>query len=337
MRKLFPALYMLFVSLILLSGCTSKEEQWSRELEALQREAARQLERLESHLSLGHLRNADLLTLYAQRIKVTHPEMAEIANALARDATSNGPLFQGLKARLEDAGAQIKTATARGEPAVNELARELQSIQTAAKPDVFNAALSDPVNVLADMSGGELGHVEAMAGEAMQQSRNVKDFGAGSQLIGNPNYGHWQQRSDGTSFWEFYGMYALLSNLTRPIFYGDWARHRRYSYYNDYGWNHYQSPKQRQAAAKTFERAKQKFARQGKTFESPYAKYRNTSVNRSARFSQVNKTPGKFGSGSRFQSGKYASGSTKSRRGFFSSPYNSRGSRYSRSFGGGGK
>lgn len=337
MRKFFPALYMLFVSLILLSGCTSQEERWSRELEALQRESARQLERLESHLALGHLRNAGLLTLYAQHIKATRPEMAEIADALARDATSKGPLFQGLKARLEDAGAQIKTTPARGEAAVNELAGELQSIQTAAKPDVFNAALSDPVNVLADMSGGELGHVEATAAEALQQSRNVKDFGAGSQLIGNPNYGHWQQRSDGTSFWEFYGMYALLSNLTRPIFYDDWARHRRYSYYSDYGWNNYQSPRQRQTAAQTFERTKQKFARQGKTFESPYAKYRNTSVSRSARFSQVNKTPGKFGSGSRFQSSKYASGSTKRGRGFFSSPYNSRGFSSSRSFGGGGK
>jgi hypothetical protein len=337
MRKLFPALSMLVVSLILLSGCTSQEEQWSRELQALQRESARQLDRLKSHLALGHLRNASLLTLYAQHIKATRPEMAEIADALARDATSKGPLFQGLKARLEDASAQIKTAPSRGEAAVNELARELQSIQTAAKPDVFNAALSDPVNVLADMSGGELGHVEASAAEALQQSRNVKDFGAGSPLIGNPNYGHWQQRSDGTSFWEFYGMYALLSNLTRPIFYNDWARHRHYSYYSDYGWNNYQSPRQRQTAAKTFERTKQKFARQGKTFESPYAKYRNISVSRSARFSQVNKMPGKFRSGSRFQSSKYNRGSTKRGRGFFSSPYNSRGFRSSRSFGGGGK
>ena len=38
-------------------------------------------------------------------------------------------------------------------------------------------------------------------------------FPNGYQHIGNSNYGRWRQDSRGGSFWEFYGKYALMSNL----------------------------------------------------------------------------------------------------------------------------
>jgi hypothetical protein len=34
-----------------------------------------------------------------------------------------------------------------------------------------------------------------------------------SQYVGNQKYGNWKQNSDGTSFWEFYGKYALISSM----------------------------------------------------------------------------------------------------------------------------
>jgi hypothetical protein len=134
-------------------------------------------------------------------------------------------------------------------------------------------------------------------------------------------------------------MYAMFSNLfNRPVYYGDWSRRRDYSYYHDRARNYYRSPKQRRAENTTFERAKQKFSRQGKSFDSPYAKSR---AKDSSRFGKVTKTPSKFSSSSRFKSKSYASnnsGSSKRSSGSFFSSYNSRGAgSSSRSFGSRGK
>ena len=55
-----------------------------------------------------------------------------------------------------------------------------------------------------------------------------------NNYVGNSKYGNWQQQSNGTSFWAFYGQYHFMSSL----FYG--SRHRYYrSDYNYYRTNHY--------------------------------------------------------------------------------------------------
>tara|TARA_B100000686_G_scaffold354921_1_gene468198 strand:- start:1113 stop:1760 length:648 start_codon:yes stop_codon:yes gene_type:complete len=59
-------------------------------------------------------------------------------------------------------------------------------------------------------------------------------FPNGYQYVGNPEYGRWQTRSDGTSFWEFYGKYMMLSQVM------NWAGHglfrRDYNnYYSSWG------------------------------------------------------------------------------------------------------
>ncbi|MEA2059898.1 MAG: hypothetical protein U9P10_05145 [Thermodesulfobacteriota bacterium] len=48
----------------------------------------------------------------------------------------------------------------------------------------------------------------------------------GYDLVGDPKYGQWQKDSSGSSFWEFYGKYALISTL-----FGGWYRP---VYQNDY-------------------------------------------------------------------------------------------------------
>ncbi len=54
----------------------------------------------------------------------------------------------------------------------------------------------------------------------------------GYQYVGNPQYGRWQNDSRGNSFWEFYGKYALMSQLfgmfNRPVYRSDWNDYRRY-------------------------------------------------------------------------------------------------------------
>lgn len=62
-----------------------------------------------------------------------------------------------------------------------------------------------------------------------------------NQYVGNEKYGQWRKQSDGTSFWEFYGKYAMLRSFLgfgySPIFYGGWYDYRR-NYY-PYGRTYY--------------------------------------------------------------------------------------------------
>lgn len=53
----------------------------------------------------------------------------------------------------------------------------------------------------------------------------------GYSYVGDPKYGSWRQDSQGGSFWEFYGKYALLSSLfggwNRPIYRNDYAMYNQ--------------------------------------------------------------------------------------------------------------
>lgn len=51
-----------------------------------------------------------------------------------------------------------------------------------------------------------------------------------SNYVGDKRYGQWQSRSDGTSFWAFYGRYAFMSSMFNMMTYPVYR-----SYYNDWG------------------------------------------------------------------------------------------------------
>ncbi|MCF6282421.1 MAG: hypothetical protein L3J28_09455 [Candidatus Polarisedimenticolaceae bacterium] len=294
-----------------LSGCTSDEELWQKSLQAGSFEAKTELKRLVTKINQQSIRNSKLLSAYADVVKRQSPELREIVDTLATDATVNGPIVRGLKDRLDSANKSIPAVVKGGEQKVVALQQELNAIQVAADPVLFGMMLTDPINVLADMSKGKLARVEAMSKEATQQANQTGDYGPGSQLVGNPNYGGWKQDNQGRSFWEWYGMYAMFSNLFRPpIYYGGWAANRGYSYYSDYGRNYYTSPSQRKAQTTQAAKTKQKFKKSGKSFKSPYAKTRagasatakRSSVKSANKFSSKGKrssfkTPSKFAKG----------------------------------------
>lgn len=60
---------------------------------------------------------------------------------------------------------------------------------------------------------------------------------AGYQYVGDPKYGRWTNRG-GTSFWEFYGQYAMLRTLFggwySPIGFDDFDSYKRYRRKNRY-------------------------------------------------------------------------------------------------------
>lgn len=249
-----------------LTGCGDDRPA---KIEKYQQLTEQRLTTLSTMLDDGQLRNANLLKQYSTLLKQQKPDFAPLLDELAKDSGTQGPMYSSLKRRLEESKNPANFAD------LDQQLAEAENLYQAADPSLYNDMLSDPVNVVADMSEGKLARVNAISREAAALANGAEDFGPGSQLVGNPSYGSWQTDSSGMSFWAWYGMYSMFSNaFSRPIYYDRWSGNRGYSYYNDVGRYRYTSPKQANAQAKTFEQTKKRFDSQGKRFDSPYAKPR---------------------------------------------------------------
>lgn len=106
------------------------------------------------------------------------------------------------------------------------------------KNDVFTQSNTGWVVVSEEFykqNKNNLGMVMAAKGNAGKVNKEVSPPGY-ANYVGNPKYGQWRERSNGTSFWEFYGKYAMLSTVfnmfNRPVY---------RNYYDDYRGNYYGS------------------------------------------------------------------------------------------------
>ncbi|WP_299795296.1 hypothetical protein [uncultured Shewanella sp.] len=274
--------------LMTLAGCGDDRPERIAQFQQL---AGQRIDTLGQMLDSGQVRNATLLKQYTSILAKQQTEMAPLLDELAKDATPKGPMFTSLVRRAAELGDPNNFVD------LDQQLAEAENIYHAADPSLFNDMLSDPLNVVADMSNGALARVNSISREASALANGAEDFGPGSQLVGNPNYGSWQTGSNGMSFWAWYGMYSMFSNVMRgPIGYDRWSSRRNYSYYNDVGRYRYTSPKQASAQNKTFERTKKQFNSQGKRFDSPYAKSRSGSTSLSR---QSTSTPKASSTGTR--------------------------------------
>lgn len=257
---------LLLCAIFVLCGCSDNRP---KKLKSNIQNAQYLLDNLRQDLDKHNVRNATLLREYAKLVSADKPNLTPLLNELSRDATQYGPLFEGLENRLQ---------TLKQRPQVlgdiDAQITESKNLIAAADPALFNDALSDPVNVIADMSGGKLARVNAISSAQSLAANKATDNGAGSQLVGNPGYGSWQTNSSGGSFWQWYGMYAMFSALSpHRIGYGNWASHRDYSYYSDVGRNHYTSPTKMKSQDNLATRTKKQFGGRG-GFKSPYASHK---------------------------------------------------------------
>ncbi len=285
--------------ILTLTGCGDDRPE---KIAKFQQLAQERVTNLGTMLDNGEIRNANLLKQYANILEGQKSDLTPLLQELAKDGSSQGPMYLSLKRRLGELSDSSNFVD------LDQQLDEAENIYQAADPSLFNDMLSDPVNVIADMSEGALARVNSISREADILANAGEDFGAGSQLVGNPAYGSWQTGSNGMSFWAWYGMYSMFSNLFhRPIYYDRWSSGRNYSYYNDVGRYRYTSPKQARAQNQTFERTKKQFNNQGKQFSSPYAKSRtgasglsrqSSSAPKSSSLGQTNKA----NSGSKFRS-----------------------------------
>ncbi len=252
--------------LVLVAACGGSQRQIEKNMPVAEGAVAR----LGEQLDRGRIRNASLIKSYASTVRERKPDLRQLIDVLAKEATRDGNLYQGLVTRVDDAKRQAGRSTSEEERKI--LLTELGRIVQAADFAEFNRALSDPLNVLADLSDGMLPRVDAMSASASSRANNAADLGVGSQLVGNPHYGHWQTGSGG-SFWVWYGQFALMRDLIGGprVGYGTWAGGRNYSYYHDWGRDNYTSPSARREQTRVENTARQKFSREGRTFRSAYA------------------------------------------------------------------
>ena len=258
---------MLIFSVIIVTGCTSEQEKMRKKVESRLIETERTINVLKTHLVNATIPNARILKQYAKYLKSKKPELAEVIDSLANEGTVDSLMFNNLQSRFVQVRQKIKIDS------VYDVYNELGLIKSGANFNTYNMMLTDQINVIADMSDGQLGRVESLSKEASLTANRSTDYGAGSQLVGNPNYGSWRTNSSGTSVWTWFAMYAMFNSMNRsPIYYDRWSSRRDYSYYGSVGRNYYSSPAQRTEQKSLNKKHTDKFARQGKKFQSPYAK-----------------------------------------------------------------
>lgn len=295
---------MLVFTIFFLSGCGDPiKEQALQQLPITEQRVMQ----LGDALKSGQVRNATLIQQYATKVSDLKPDLAVLVNEFRKDASVQGPMYLALLDRINTAKTQPQMFASS-----QALYDELLNIYQAADPTLYSDALSDPLNVLADMSDGQLPRINSLSKAQSQRANNAQDFGAGEQLIGNPSYGHWQTGSNGMSFWAWYGMYSMMGDLFgRRTYYNDWGRSRNYSYYNDYGRTRYSSPSQLKNQTKLDQRTKKSFASRGQKYSSPYSKNRTGSSSLSSKSKTAQTSANRFRSNTTKKS-SYASKSKNS-------------------------
>ncbi len=252
---------LLAVLMSALPGCSN---EYQEDITGRYADVKQRLTDLGSKIDAGEVANALLIKTYAEQLEEKKPELKEVVKALAQDGTTAGPMYTSLVQRLEKVNQNPENRQAYI-PAFEEL----ESLWAAADRAVYNDSLIDVVNTLADLSGGELPRVNIPRDADTASLSGASGRVPGSYLVGNPNYGQWSQNSSGGTFWEWYGMYSLFSNLAGgfgggmyhrgPVFYEDWHRRPRYSYHHDYGRSTYGSRADRSA----WNSGRQRLSKQG--------------------------------------------------------------------------
>jgi len=282
--------------MILLAGCGDPVlDQIERQLPVTEQ----RLNQLKSAISDSKVSNAVLISEYADRLKQQKPHLSNIIDELAKESNTSGRLYNSLIERfnlVKSSPDQFANSQERYD--------ELLSIIAAADPTLFSDALSDPLNVLADMSDGELARVNALSKAQSMAANGAQDFGVGEQLIGNPLYGSWQQDSSGMSFWAWYGVFSLIDDVfdykRKKRYYSHWGKYRSYSYYNDVGRYNYSSPKQKKFSNQLNAKTRKSFERKGQKFTSPYGKTRTGSTKLSGQSMKAQSASSRFATKSQF-------------------------------------
>ena len=287
---LFAPIYVL--AIFFLSACSDPIKDKINQQRPI---TEKRVQQLANALDNNQVRNATLIKQYADKVRAQKPDLSLLIDEFKKDASTQGPMYLALVDRLNTVTNQPNMFSSN-----QALFNELINIYQAADPVLFSDALSDPLNVLADLSDGLLPRINSLSKSQSQKINNAQDFGTGEQLIGNPSYGHWNTGSNGMSFWAWYGMYSMIGDVfgSRRTSYNDWGRSRNYSYYNDYGRTRYSSPRQLKSQNQLDTRTKKSFQRRGQKYTSAYSKNRSGASSLSSQSKTAQSSANRFRSNS---------------------------------------
>lgn len=264
--------WLLLISFLVLSGCGGN--RYAEDIQYQHKALVVKFNELKQKLNGNHLRNAVIARDYAKTLVKYKPEMATIAVTLKKDTTSEGVMYQSLQQRLNKVNQNPQR-----EDEYRKALSEILSLDAGSDSVIFNESLIDIVNTLADLSDGILPRIN------IPKSSSAEKSAPGSYLVGNPNYGSWQKESSGSSFWQFYGQYALFRDLMRPsygyngggqIYRDSWYDRPQYSYHHDYGRSTYGTASQQ----KTWDRTAKDLRSSGKKVVTNKKDYRSSSAKR---------------------------------------------------------
>lgn len=234
---------LLILTALLLQGCGNKYEE---EVTENYRMTSSRLDNLKRMIDGGSIRNAILVKTYARKLATINPDLKELADALKKDGTSRGVMFQNLQNRIKQVKQKVET-----KKEYTASINELNNIWVASDPIIYNDALIDVINTMADLSEDKLPRISIPQSSKNNSTDSTTGKVPGSYLVGNPSYGNWKTDSSGHSFWAWYGMYSMFRNVVSPgyyhgsIGYNSWYSSPRNSYYHDYGRSSYGSSRDR--------------------------------------------------------------------------------------------
>ena len=303
----FKSIFAGIITLLLLSGCSDPNAP------IIERESAAikiQITDLKSSLDNGTLPNATILKTYISKTKASHPEYAGVLLALAPNATSQSSGITRLEGRLAEVHSSMATNAITSDEAVNELA----NLKAASRADIYNDSLVDEINTVASLSGGVLLPIDQPNSDAAMTP--------GSNLVGNPKYGSWNNRSSGSSFWVWYGQYSMFRAVFGRPGYSSWYYNRPWSHGYDVYNNRYGSRRWKANESGTLNRnysQVRSYGRANNRKPSSYAGRNNSkskirAVGRGSSLSSTRRQTATYGPSATRKSSSYASSSRSGTR-----------------------
>ncbi len=283
---------------------TRSDELWQSTTEARRAAAA------------NDYKKVDFGTLFAAA-DTLQTSAADLPKQAEQLKTLSGQLYESWDKVLVD----MET---RGSGNAREYNQKIKTVRTKVADATGKASTATSDEKWVDVSKAQYQAMEKNLGMAIEHKPAGK-YDTESERVAQPagfaymappgqsnQYGHWEQ-NNGTSFWVFYGQYALMRDLLfnhsyRPL---DYREYHDYTTYRQRNETYYgrdtttQAPKYGTAGTATQERySGSTFAKGGGFSDSKYASkaggYRDSQYSTpSARDPNADHSPRKFGSGSR--------------------------------------
>ena len=160
MSKLPLLILLLVSSLAIVVGCSSGEERYRSGLESELTRIVRNHTELGEHINRGSVKNAQMIVRYADEVIRIRPELKELINVLRIESTTGATIYRALSGRIRDAKSRLSGAIEQQE--LLAVGTEVGALAEATRLDEYNRVLSDPLNVLADLSQGSLPRINAL-------------------------------------------------------------------------------------------------------------------------------------------------------------------------------